>query len=746
MSEPARARRGPSPDAPAAVLPPDAAAQLTEFARACRAAARAVSLYPGGHPAIDATLGRLGRVTAALTDGGPFRVQALADRLLIEGVGLGRPDPAVGELGALLHRHLIGALTVNAGAAADSWRTLLLLLARTPEDVRADGGIAKLWATAGGPSLEIQEIDYAEVLREKQGLAQAVEEILSAALAGPQFEFDDALARVVRDVFNDPAKLDALIRELERIASAKGPDMAAATFLNLLRGMAEHVSRTHPDQLPKLFQQMGQGARRLSAGSMLALLERRGKPEAMIGELNVVSAVIDGMADETVAEFVAGSVIAERGASERLAHAFSALVPEIDRQRQLLGLAKAHVAASGLGDEDAFPELWQGVETMLTSYSDSTFVSDDYARELANARTMPVDVERTGDDPPERIAAWLSTVGDAALRALDSALLMDLLVIEPDPLRWRDMAETAVGHADDLVRVGYFDQAWALIDALIEQGRKEDARQPHAATALERFGAGGMLKHVAAHLRTATDPEADRFARLCHAIGPAVIAPLAETFSAEQDARVRRRLRDVLVGFGPRGRESVQQLMNASNWEVRRTAAYLLREFGGADGLKEIIPLLSDPEPLVQREAVQALVLNGSAHASEILVDALGRATGQSRETLCTEILAIRDERSASLFCHLVRQVDRRALPRLYQGALDALAVSRSEEAVSTLEAVLRRRDWRTPIRNRTFRSAAAQSLRLIATPAAVAALRAVSRSGPAGARRAARAELARIS
>jgi hypothetical protein len=39
-------------------------------------------------------------------------------------------------------------------------------LSRSPEDVRADGGIAKLWATAGGPSVEIQEIDYAEILRE----------------------------------------------------------------------------------------------------------------------------------------------------------------------------------------------------------------------------------------------------------------------------------------------------------------------------------------------------------------------------------------------------------------------------------------------------------------------------------------------------------------------------------------------------------------------------------------------------
>ena len=62
--------------------------------------------------------------------------------------------------------------------------------------MRADGGIAHLWTTAGGPSLEIIEIDYAEVLREKQGLAATIDQILAAALAGPQFELDDAAMRM----------------------------------------------------------------------------------------------------------------------------------------------------------------------------------------------------------------------------------------------------------------------------------------------------------------------------------------------------------------------------------------------------------------------------------------------------------------------------------------------------------------------------------------------------------------------
>src|SRR5262245_11420894 len=145
------------PDHPTpSVLSPDAAAELADFARACKAAARAVSLYPNGHPAIGSSLGRLAQVTSKLTAGGPFRLQVMPDRLLVGGAATPKPDAGITELADLLHRHLIGGLTLNTGVDADSWRTLLLLLARAPEEVRSDGGIAHLWGTAGGPSIEIE--------------------------------------------------------------------------------------------------------------------------------------------------------------------------------------------------------------------------------------------------------------------------------------------------------------------------------------------------------------------------------------------------------------------------------------------------------------------------------------------------------------------------------------------------------------------------------------------------------------
>ena len=720
------------------VLPSDSAAALAEFARGCKAAARAVSLYPGQHPAIGTSLARLVEATARLTAAGPLVLQVRADALLLGGAAMPRPDQAITELADLLHRHLIGAITVNAGVEAESWRTLLLLLARLPEDVRADGGIAQLWATAGGPSVEIQEIDYAEVLREKHGVAVTVDRIIAAALGGPQLQLDDEGLRSLRELMADPAAVDELLSRLDDEATTAGINKTTA-ILNLLRNLVSQAEK-NPETLDDTLQQLGRLTARLSPDEMLALTSKRAKNDPA-GE--AVGAVLDHMSDADISRFVASAVIADRGATQRLAQAFQALTPDGDRQRQLLSLAQEQVAESSLGEDPNFDGLWGQVESMVTTYSDENFVSAEYGRELFAAQTKAVDVEHTSDDPPERIGAWLATVNDSTLRGLDHQLLLDLLTIEEDAARWRDVAEAAAGHADDLVRVGYLDQAWELADAIIHEAGRGPDRESYLSSILERFGRGSMMKHVAPHLRSAGDDAFGRFERLCHAIGTPVIAPLAEALSTEQDSRSRRRLRDVLVGFGAKGRDVVQQLMHAPNWEVRRTAAYLLREFGGSEGLRELVPLLMDAEPLVQREAIQGLMLNGSDEAAAILLHALDQSSGRARQTLAKELTGIRDPKAVPLLCYFVRKLNRRAHAQIYLSAIESLGAFGDPASVDALKESLQRGDLWAPMRTRRARAAAAAALRKIGTPQAIDVLRVISTRGSRGARAAARAELA---
>jgi hypothetical protein len=717
-------------------LPPETGAHLADFARSCKAAARAVSLYPGQHPAIRSTLDRLAETTARLTEAGPLQLQVRQHTLLVGSAAPAKVDQAITELADLLHRHLIGALTVNPGVDAAAWRTLLLLLARAPEEVRADGGIAHLWATAGGPSLEIREVNYAEVLRERRGTGATLDDIIAAALDGAVL--DDESIEALLALLGDPARLDELMAQLDRMARERGGDSKTSAVMRLLMALAERTREMAPDARETTFEQLARMTARLTPDEMLQLLTRAPEP----GGEGLVGAVVQRMADGDVASFVSASVIAEGGATARLAHAFQALVPDTDRQRRLLALAEHQVAASPIGAEASFEEVWGRVESMVTSYSDANFVSDAYGRELWSAQTKATEIEQTSDDPPERVAAWVATVNDRALRDLDLQVLEDLLAIEVDAARWRDIAGTAAAHADDLVRVGHFEPAWSLADTVIREARREAARDTHLAQILERFGRGSFLKHVAAHLRSADDESFARFERLCRAIGTPVIAPLAEALSSEQDSRSRRRLRDVLVGFGAQGRDVVQQLMHASNWEVRRTAAFLLREFGGSEGLKELLPLLTDSEPLVQREAVQAVVLNGSDAAAALLIQALATVTGRARQTLVAELTSIRDPRSASIFSYLVRHLDRARHPQLYAAAIETLGTLGAPEGIEALGAALQRGDWWAPMRTRRTRTAAAAALRRIGTPAALDALQDAARRGSRGTRAAARAHL----
>src|SRR5438552_11584002 len=116
-------------DAPVPLAPEDAA-RLTDFARACKAAARAVMLYPTGHPAIAATLGRIVQITSPGVMRASLTVTVLPDALLLDGRAPARPDQAVTELAILLHDHLVGELTVHAGGDVEAWRNFLLLLGR----------------------------------------------------------------------------------------------------------------------------------------------------------------------------------------------------------------------------------------------------------------------------------------------------------------------------------------------------------------------------------------------------------------------------------------------------------------------------------------------------------------------------------------------------------------------------------------------------------------------------------------
>src|SRR6267142_2748879 len=174
-------------------------ARLTDFARACKAAARAVVLYPRGHPAIAATLGRIAQITASASLAAPLRIS-----------------------------------------------------------VRPDGGIARVWTTMAGRHVELREIDYAEVLRERSsGEAAVWDKVIMNCLQGSSFELDEASIKELLGIALDSDKLSEMMATLEHsVERGGGIGAKTAALMRMLRGIIDVVSKSDPERLEPVLRNM----------------------------------------------------------------------------------------------------------------------------------------------------------------------------------------------------------------------------------------------------------------------------------------------------------------------------------------------------------------------------------------------------------------------------------------------------------------------------------------------------------
>lgn len=725
-------------------LPVAQSAALAEFARACKSAARSVSLYPGTHPAIAVALARVTAAGHRLTGGGEVTLAVHPDALVLDGRVAARPDTAIAELAALLHARLIGELRVTSGAQSDDWHALLTLVARTTDDIIQEGGIAKAWSAAGRTHLEIRAIDYAEVLRERAGGDEAVwDRIIAFCLEGEAASLDDRTLAALLETVSDPQRFGDLLQRLQTSPAAAGAGIGAtaAALLQLLRTAVEHATGRGLDS-EAVLASIASSTARLTPEMLLAVLtaSRAGSPE----DAAMATAVLSRMTDDTIASFVANSVAADHGATERLAHAFEALVPDAERKEQLLDLAETKARQTDLGKDATFDNLWQAAAEMLTSYSDKKYVSDEYGRELSSARTRAIDVERVSDDPPARVEAWLQTISDAALRELDRYLLLDLLRIEDDPAQWEPLAAIAAAEVERRTLGGDIDGAADLAGAMLgEQPAGRRPRLADAAVALtETLASGPLVRHVVLLLRKADDNGIATAARLCHTIGRPVIRPLAEALAVEENSRAIRALREILLDFGAVGRSSVEQLKNAPNPAVRRTAIDLLRVFGGNETLPELASMLGDVDPQVQRESIRAIVQIGTEQAYAVLQRAL--ASGSAvRDTIVQQLISLREDSAVPLLCHVLTETQPRgALAAAHLQIIDALGtLSPRDESTQALRFVLYRDMWWAPFRTTALRAAAATALARIGSPDTLAVLEEATRTGSRRVRKIARAK-----
>lgn len=733
-------------------LSAETSSKLLDLARACKAAARVVSMYPATHPAIQDALARITAAGVRAVADGPFLITVMPDTLFVGGRPLARPDLAVTELAGMLHAHSVGELNLVGPLEAPAWHAFLVLIAQSPADIRDEGGITRAWEAGGGGPLEVRQIDYGEVLRERTGNENSDwENILTAYLAGEQSDLDDSMLSTLLEIANEPQRLAAFVDGLLERGEQEGGWLSKqrAQLAKLLQALAAFVTRSDPGQLDRVLRNVAGSVPRMSPDMVMSLLEEPqpvdddGQPEG----IDLAAELSDRVDESIVAKFVAQSVARDREATGRLAQAFQALVPDHTQRDRVLDLAAGQAAAGPLGREPQFTELWRQAADILSSYSDEKYISAEYAQDLTRARTVAVEMDKIGDDPPERVAAWVATVSDDQVRRLDQQVLGDLVIVESRPDEWTKVLGLALSRIEQLVLVGDLAPAQDLLDTVLHVAR--DPASPFAAAAKEgvaRLAAGDLMTHVLLFVRQAEDSDMPRVTRFCLSLGRSVVGRLVDALLVEDGARTIRRLREVLISFGSAARARVAELCSSPNASVRRTAIELVRAIGGPEALPLLVKLLDDEELQVQRDALRAIVQMGSDDAFAALRDALTSGSARTRDMITGSLTTLRDERAAPLFAFILRQGQTRGrAEKVFMAAVEALGALRlsDEPSLAALVHASGCGDWWRPFQATRVRGAAVKALRTIGSPEALAALETLARSGPFGAKRAARAVLA---
>ena len=721
------------------------AVQLTDFSRACKAAGRAVVLYPAAHPAITASLNRLVYLTSPTRQPKAMVITVLPDGLLLDRRAPVRPEAALGELAATLHGHLIGQLTVRPGGGVEDWRRFLLLLGRSPDEVRSEGGFALAWSATGSQHVEVSELDYGLVLREgAPAEGGAWTDIVTRCLGRHGESLDATGRRALFEATRDPIALRRLIKALDAQAVADGCDehSRATAVVSLLDEIVTAVTEHDASHIDRAIVTVADALSEISPDLMAALLSQ---PPDASDTPGLVDTIVSRMSDETIAHFVAQHALVGGTPMDRLAQAFHVLVPE-DRRERVLSLARTEASSSPGLDQSGFEQLWGGIaQKLLTSYSDKPFVSDQYGRELSRARTTAIDVERVGDDPPERLEAWLSTLAAGELRRLDHLLMLDLLRLEQDPERWATLMHPATALVNDQLLIGDFECAAQVVEVLVRE-RAGSIHHVAAARALEQLTSGPLVRHVAEHVAVLDEPQFEALSRWLVGIGDRLAKALADRLTDDLATLTRERLTTLIVAFGPAGRAEAERLRHSTSAAARRAAVQMLQQFGGHEALAELTALLLDGDRLVVRDTVGAIMDLRTERASSVLSHALTHGSPAVRQVILATAAA-RDGRAVPIFSHVLRTVDHRGpLLDIVLKAIDALGAIGDPAGLEPLAQALRRGEWWAPRRTSTLRRAAAAALARLGTPDGIRELERAAQEGPRGVRAAARAALASVS
>jgi HEAT repeat protein len=704
-------------------------------------ATRNWTLYPPEHPTVGISVNRL---CAAIRDsslGSIFSIGITPETLMIESASADTGQSGIAEAAALLHDRDLLRLTFIGDVPPVAVHALLCMLALDVDERRAQGGPAKIWISAGHPSIALEQIDYDKMLAREEGdVPEAARRdelwrsIVMSFAASQSAVFDErAQERLLMIAGSPPDIADTAVAASSSMCAPDGSPMItsqAAIVIAAFRHLTSVVSVMAPERLTEVMTNLAAAATQLNPQVVMQILQTEDDPTSA---LPVIASLTGAFDDSKVAQLLATALALEGKASDRLATIFSTIAPDEDRKRRVLTMTRSLLSETDFGasaESGQFQKLWGSMEALLISYNDKPFVSESYRAALDGLGSR-AERMAAGDLPPD-MAEWLLTLGQDNIRSLSVTMLIDLFGLERDKARAAEIAADMEALAEDLLLSGAYEETLRVTRSLAERTRKTGAIGRDASLqALDRLGESLAMRETAALIGDIDEAGWRSVRAVVDVVGVATVEALKPIVMIEEPTLASQRAEEAILGFGQLAVLRLASLVDDERWFVQRNGGRLLGRTGSAEAVPLLQPLLRRSDPRVVREAVSALGSIDDPAAARAIHTVLRSATGPLRSAVIDVLVAGRDRRVVPILVHILRESH--PLGKDHEMVLEtakALGTVGSDDAVPALKVLGDRRAWLRRKKLRALKKQSVESLERIGGPKAEAVLQEAARTG----------------
>ncbi len=712
-------------------LSPELARGVLQVARALLVAARNWTLYPPEHPTVGVSVSRLADAIRQSSLGAVFSLGVTPDTLMVEGTPADRTQSGIAEAATLLHDCDLLQITFLGDIPTDAIHAFLKVLALDPIERRRRGGPARIWTTEGHPSLALEQIDYQRVLAREEGqVAEPAKRdnlwrsIVMAIAGGQKTVFDERAQERLLAIAGSPADIaDLAAAVMAPKCTMDGSPMItsqAATVLAAFRYLTSIVTVMSPERLSDVTRNLASAATQLDPHVVMQVLQTEEDPAT---GTTVVRGMASAFDDVKVAQLLATALALDGQASDRLATIFNTIAPDDDRKRRVLTLTRSMLTETDFGKTGQFQVLWTSMEELLVSYNDKPFVSEAYRASLdgVGGRAERMAAVELPPDLPD----WLETLGQASVRTLSVALLIDLLTIEREPARADDIAHDMEALAEDLLMSGSYADTGAVTTTLAARASAPGAIGRDACRqALDRLGESQAMRETIALAGDIDDEGWAAIRAVVETVGPSSVEALKPALMVEHDTAGSRRAEDLIAAFGPPAVAHLESLVADPRWFAQCAGARLLGRLAAPAGVPLLQPLLRQRDARVLRAAVSALGGIRDPSAARAIHTVLRAATGEMRRAVIDALVADRDPRVVPMLVRIL--AESRPLGKDHDvvlATLAALGTVGSESAVPALASAIQRRAFFRRKKLRALKGRGVDALVQIGGPKAAAAL-----------------------